>query len=312
MAKAPGTVTNVASSGSVGALSNTTAFTLDVTTPGTSTLSCTIRVTEPNITPATRACAFGVGGFGQGWWEDNEEPGSGSGSGLISLQLFQAMGIKCIQVNWGSPGWWSEGVSWKLQGSRGATLYEYIRRTHCPGGKFAVCGNSGSSSLTGYGLTTYGLGEWVDSAIACSGPIHCDIRNGVACGTVIAPWSTLSDSEIAALGVTWACGTPNYVLLSSSAMCPIIPAGWTNAQLLEDSVLHSAAELAYPHANVHVILGGLDCSSAARYGVHFYQQVRTARRLVIVQDAPHWTAETAAGRQAIADAINWPRQRVVT
>lgn len=310
MPVAPGSVSNVQSSASVGALSNTTAQTLTVSVPGIADLGATVRITEPSVTPATRAAVFITGGFGIDWWEDVEEVGqpAGSNTGLTGLQYLQTLGIKLVQVKWDSPGWWSSGVSWKAQSGRGATIFEWIRRTHCPSGRFALVGNSGGASLIAYGLTTWGLGSWVDVAVLCGGPVH--IRLDLACeDPPDSAWVSLING-LCPSG-TFPCGQQLYVLQAGSAACLIIPA-WTDAQLRADSIDHLEAEFYYSSTAVHFVIGGQDCASAGSLAFYFHSLIRSAKRIWIPWSSPHWVSEVALGRDTIAAAINFPRAGVTT
>jgi hypothetical protein len=86
-------------------------------------------------------------------------------------------------------------------------------------------------------------------------------------------------------------------------VCPYLPPGSTPAELAEDSILHSEAQLDFPTTAVHVLIGARDCGFAPSQALLFEQAASGPIGLQFVTGGEHFVPATQGGRDAVVAAL---------
>ncbi len=287
-----GTATIVSTACSAGSLPRTTCRTLRIDCAGLQPMEVRVRVTEPDPTvPVRGTVVLGTGGGGTDFY--GERPG---GPELFTALV--ARGFRCVDRAWVGGGWFSEVASMRKQSCRYATLLTWVHQNVHIGGVFVATGNSGGSAEIGYALTAWGRGDILDVAVPSGGPPMA--RLDYLCG-LSSTWNNLCRTVTPR--AFFECGQPVCTIGGTGQVCTNCTPTPTAADLEADSILFPGARLAFPRTRVHVVLGGRDCSSAVPAGFLFFAAITTEKALDVAAGTPHWTPETAAGRDAILRAI---------
>ena len=287
-----GTVALVNTTCNAGAQPRTTCRTLRVECAGLQAMEVRVRVTEPDPGVALRGTVvLGTGGGGNDFYSDR--PG-----GPELFASLRAHGFRCVERAWTGGGWFSEVASMRKQACRYATLLTWIHANVHTKGAFVATGNSGGSAEIGYALTAWGRGDILDVAVPSGGPPMS--RLDYLCGAS-STWNALC--RTVAPRAFFQCGQPGCTIQPGGPVCTNCTPNPTAADLEADSILFPGATLAFPRTRVHVVLGGMDCSSAVPAGFLFFDAIATERALEVAPDTPHWTPQTQQGRDAILRAI---------
>jgi hypothetical protein len=78
----------------------------------------------------------------------------------------------------------------------------------------------------------------------------------------------------------------------------------TEAQLLDDSVVHQGATLSYPKTKVYFLFGATDCAEPVPAGLAYATRITSEKAIHFVPRTPHALMSTAEGREAIRKAID--------
>ena len=264
-----------------------------VSCPELKDLRAQVRVIEPAAAKQVRGTVvLGSGGNGGGFYGGQE-----GGQKLVTE--LAAMGFRVVDRAWDG-GWPTQEGGMKKEACRYATLLTWIRDRIHTGGKFVATGNSGGSAEIGYALTTYGRGEILDVAVLSSGPPVARL-DYVCAAQASSEWTALCSSIVPKGAME--C-TPGCMLGPSNAVCKQVSAQPTAAQLLDDSVVHPGAVLAYPKTKVFFLFGALDCGEPVPNGLTFATKVTSEKLIHFVPRTPHALFSTAEGRDAIRKAID--------
>lgn len=269
-----------------------TCTVLRVDCAGLSSIECLVRVTASAPGVSLRGTVvLGTGGGGTGFYGDR--PG---GPDLVNT--LAARGFRVVERSW-ARGWFSDDVSVRKQSCRYATLLEWIHANLHTTGVFCATGNSGGSAEICFALTTWNAGAILDVAVPTGGPPMS--RLDFLCTNPPSPqWQQLCVQVVPP--DVMECGQPACTL-NQHQVCVACNPTPTAQDLHADSILHSAAVLAYPNTRVHQVLGARDCTSAVPNGLLFHEAVSSEKVLEFAPGTPHWTADTAAGRDAIVRAL---------
>jgi hypothetical protein len=89
-----------------------------------------------------------------------------------------------------------------------------------------------------------------------------------------------------------------------NAVCKQVSTQPTEAQLLDDSVVHPGAVLSYPKTKVRFLFGATDCGEPVPAGLSYAARITSDKAIQFVPRTPHALMSTAEGREAIRKAID--------
>jgi hypothetical protein len=256
-----------------------------------------------------RMLVMATGGSGTSYWT------SDSGPRYTFAEDLRAVGFAIVQIRWASN--WLESspgndAGQARLGCRPATAIKYIHDTYYrplgiyplhPGeAGFAVTGNSGGSSQTGYALSHYGLDEIIDVAIPTGGPPHGALAKSCMNNPgEQAYWFPLDTRNFIDRGFGFFSGDGPAAQHDAS----FIPR-WLAAS-------HSTGgnDYFHPRTRVHFIQGEYDLGMQATGGDYYQRLVAEGTPYVrweIAPETPHGVPGTAQGRAAIKAALlqTWP------
>ena len=279
----------------------TTCYTLTISScPDAADMTATLEVTTPSV-PPIGTIIFGTGGGGVGFYNQMWTYGGTVTSGVVQA------GFTAVQVSFdGLPtGWLSGPGGPRKLACRYATAAQWVYQnihmanTAAP---FCATGNSGGAGVIGHALSHYGLDPIFAMVELTSGPELARVDNGCICN--LPPKASpcgLALSECfgaaAAMFIDPAYGSP----ICSSAEATH---DTTNQLLfLNDSVASPDALLSFPKTDVHVVLGGLDTSSAHPQGADWVLLVTSKTTINCVADAPHEIPDVLDGAQQILNDL---------
>lgn len=271
------TATTVATSACrLGSITSTPAGVTDGLTDAIANWSADVKVTNPSGA-VTGTVVFFPGAGGNSWWE-NAFPNSVAS--VIDPAL--ARGQRVIQVKWVGNGWDAGTEGALALAARPATLLRAIyadASLYTPGTPFCVVGQSSGSSQICYSLCHYGLGDYIDLAVLCSGPPQSRIDYGVY-GNGLPTWNSIGPA-LCTTGttITYSASEQNIITNSYTgrtyASAVSISGGIDNPGT-RDSILRADAELNFPNTTMVFVFGDGDSTAACPLGRHFATQVKSA------------------------------------
>ncbi|MBA2432515.1 MAG: hypothetical protein H0V56_10440 [Chthoniobacterales bacterium] len=250
-----------------------------------------------------------TGSGGTNYWT------SSSGVTYTFAEELRALGFSIVQIRWAanwlesSPG---NDAGQAQLGCRPGTVIKHIHDTYYrplgiyplhPGeAGFAMTGNSGGATQTGYALSHYGLDEIIDVAIPTGGPPHAALAKSCMNNPDEQAYQfQLETREFIDRGFGFFNGNGPAVQHSAS----FIPR-WLQAS-------HSTGgnDYFHPRTRLHFIVGEYDLQMQATASDYYQRLVTEGTPYVQWQIAPgtaHGVPATAAGRAAIKAALlqTWP------
>jgi hypothetical protein len=278
--------------GGAGQAARTACRTVVVSCPGLKDLRAWVRVTEPLPgKPESGTVVLGSGGNGVGFY-------AGAPAVRPLVDSLTAMGFRVVDRSWDG-GWPTQEGGLKTEACRYATLLTWVRDRIHNGGKFVATGNSGGSAEIGYALTTYGRAGILDAAVLTSGPPTARL-DYVCAAQPSEEWKSLCASLVPKGEI--AC-VPGCMLGPGNGVCKQVSPSPTGQQLLEDSVVHPAAELSYPATKVFFLFGATDCGEPVPSGLAYAARIASPTTVRFVPETPHALMSTMQGQEAIRKAI---------
>ena len=272
---------------------NTRQESVSVECTGLAPVTVTLRISEPHYAHGT--VLFIAGGNGQGFYSINVA------ARPLQDRLVER-GYRVIDTAW-EGGWfrYENEIGIKRQSCRIATLMEWLVGNGYAGDKFYAVGNSGGAGAISYALTTWSASDYLDRVVLGGGPPMS--RLDFTCLSPSSPaWLSLCSLLIPPN--TFTCGSP--VCSDPSTIVCNLCTGASQSVLRADSVMHTGATFDFPNTDMHVLLGSLDCTVGVPTALFFYNAISSARTLRFVAGAPHFVAQTEAGRDAIFEALVGP------
>ena len=277
----------------VGGLPNATCQVLRIDDPLNAPIQVELRIIEPAV-PLLGTLVFCTGNTGEAFWGDSFE-------GQPVLKSLLDLGFRIVDRAW-SDSWFGSSSSFKDQSRRHAVLLQWVHDNVHTSGVFAAVGNSAGSGEIAYGLSTWGTAGLLDAAILTGGPPMS--RLDYACqNPPEEPWASQCAGLVPPDVINCANPLPCSSLPSVPLICATTPPAATPSQLVEQSILHSAASTNYPATIVHCIMGFEDCTFVVPQGVLYMNAVTSPKAMTFVPGAKHWLAETQGGRDAVVQAV---------
>lgn len=240
-----------------------------------------------------------TGGGGTSFWE------SFGPDARRVLEELRAAGFRTVQWAWQNG--WLIGTPGALEGQaalacRPATVAAWAYQNQHVGGAaraFCATGNSGGAGQTSFMLTDYGLANFLDAAVPSGGPPFGRIDLGCLQEGDPALWY----SPGSAATIDRAYG----FLSAGSGPCAQHDASFRAIFEQNSLALPPGRQWLYPTTFVAFVFGALDSSSAVAQGVAYHDKlVAEGQALIdlsVVPDTPHAVPSTAAGADAIRDAL---------
>lgn len=304
-----------------GSLPTSACYTATLTCPGVSSLTATLKVTDPVGTPSGTLIALNGGGSTAGY------EAQALGGAILQAAAIDR-GWRAVQVWWAagtnSQGMWGGSAGPTYGGDSlpdtpvdraclGATLFQAIHddaRLHVPGAIFAGTGQSGGAAELAYALAWFGLGDTFDCVTFTGGPPIALIRQGCL-GSLDPTWA----SECAGYTGTGG-GTCGYTdsLVSAQFLDRVQNDGRTSCAVRAAggpvdwdawSLAGNAAITVFAATQISFVFGDSDGSEAPKIGRGWAARITSlgaAPRSVITaagSSCPHAVPACSAGLTAI-------------
>lgn len=291
----PGTATLLpgACASGPGPVPGAACLSLSIDSGGNPTAVVELRVIDPPAGTALIGTAvLGSGGIGTDFVGDTV------GGPELTDDLL-ALGFQVIDRRW-ELGWFTDPTGIRDQSARYAVLIDWIRRNLHTTGALCGVGNSGGAGEIAYALTSWNGDNLLDVAVLASGPPLS--RLDYLCEQpASATWAAQCSALVPPGALS--CGTANCEPEPTNPVCPLLPATPAPGELLDQSILHPAAELDYPTTVVQMLLGAEDCTSAVPLSLLFASAVTSAVPIEFVPNTPHLLSSTQEGRDAIVQTL---------
>lgn len=245
------------------------------------------------------------GGGGTGWW---------SGNGALPADFIASLradGFAVVQLRWVDP--WLRSASGEDAGSahlacRPATIFKWVHdNVYVPLGVddpyrigrcgFCISGNSGGATQSSYPLSHYGLETLLDAVVPTTGPPHAAQAKGCLRNPGQEPyWYAASSSSTidSSYGFT------------SSGPCTLHDPSWV-PRWDEESVDTEGSDYFHDRTRVHIILGGMDASSAVAHAQDYADRLEAEGTPYftneLVPSMPHGIQGSADGLAALGAAL---------
>jgi hypothetical protein len=243
---------------------------------------------------------FMTGGGGTSLWET-----FGVDAQRVLGEL-RAAGFRTVQLAWQQG--WLLGAAGALEGQaalacRPATVAAWAyQNLHMGGATRAFCatGNSGGAGQTSYMLTDYGLASLLDAAVPSGGPPFGRIDLGCL---QEGPDPTIWYDPGAAATIDRGYG----FLVPGSGPCALHDTAFRALFEQNSLALPPGRQWVYPTTFVWFMFGALDTTSAVAQGVAYHDKLvaegQVLLDLSVIPGTPHGVPSTAAGANAIRDAL---------
>lgn len=251
-----------------------------------------LRVWEPRHQDPIGTVMFIAGGSAPGFY-------AGNPVALPMQRRLIELGYRVVDTRW-IGGWFRQGneVGIKRQSCRVGTLIEWMDTSIHTEGEFVAVGNSGGAGAICYALTTWSAGNYLDRVVLGGGPPMS--RLDFTCQNPLTqPW--LGFCQLLIPPNTFTCGMP-ACSDPTSIVCKLCTDA-TASELRADSVMHTGAIYDFPNTEMHLLLGGEDCTVGVATALFFYNAVTSAKRVRFIPGAPHFVPGTETGRDAIIESI---------
>lgn len=275
-------------------------YVLEVSCPGVQQAQ-RVNLKVGNFSNAYRGTIlFMTGGGGTGLWES-----FGTDARRVLGEL-RGAGFRTVQLAWQQG--WLVGAPGALEGqaalacrpaSVAAWVYQNLH-TGAAANAFCATGNSGGAGQTSYMLADYGLASVIDAAVPSGGPPFGRIDLGCL---QEGPDPSIWYEDGAASTVDQGYG----FLTAGTGPCFNHDPAYRSLFEQNSLALPPGRQWVYPTTFVWFMFGELDGSSAVAQGVAFHDKLvasgQTLVDLSVIPATPHGVPTTAAGANAIRDAL---------
>lgn len=263
---------------------------LEVQPSGLNAKFLELRIIEPALgVPYVGTVVLCTGNIGDVFYS-----GLPGGSELISE--LRAVGLRVIDRRW-IGGWMTPDYELKRQSERFALVLDWIIANEFPGGLFFAVGNSAGSGEIAFSLTAWNRENLFDGVVLGAGPPFS--RLDYLCLPPTLDWAALCPSFVRPLE----CGVPPCTATTTfDSLCGQV-SGMSAEEMLGNSVLFPGADTDFGTLDLHFVFGAADCTEWAPQAFLFESAIVSPHTKQLVPGTPHTIPTTAAGRDAIVQAL---------